>query len=302
MEENNLVIQSNELIEAHYKQEYSVQEQRTVLWLISRIQRQDLSLTKEGKFKKIFISAIEYAKLMGISAENVYRDAQKIADALGSKRFTIKTLTGWLNTGWIASMEYKKGEAILEAEISPKLLPYLVDLKEKFTFFRLENILLLRSSHAIKIYQFLTQYKKIGERFLALEELKGMLGIKKLPSYGMYNNLKQKVLEISKREINLKTDISIDYEEIKKGRKVIAVKFKIMEKQTQEEQAKKMFKAYIQQKKDETLTHLVKVCFSDEDFFRQNLVAPAFESFLQEKISNYEPKSSKPLQFTEITA
>jgi hypothetical protein len=31
----NKVFQSNELIEAHYKQEYSVQEQRTIPWVNS---------------------------------------------------------------------------------------------------------------------------------------------------------------------------------------------------------------------------------------------------------------------------
>lgn len=296
MEKNNLVVQSNSLIEAHYKQEYTVQEQRTVLWLISKIHRQDLSLIESGTFKKVIISAVEYAHLMNISVENVYRDAQKIADALGSKRFTIKTDTGWLNVGWIATMEYKKGEAILEAEISPKLIPYLIDLKEKFTSFRLENILLLQSSHAIKLYQILTQYKKIGERLIEIEEMKSMLGVTSLPSYARYNNIKQKILEISKREINSKTDITISYEEIKKGRKVAALKFKITTKRNQETQAIEAFEKYISALPEGTT---VKTLFKQYGL-NQSTVEEAFKNFTK-NIVKYEPNSSRPLQFIEGT-
>ena len=40
----------------------------------------------------------------------------------------------------------------------------------------------------------------------------------------MYKNLKRRVLEISKREINVKTNITFSYTELKKqGRKVVAI-------------------------------------------------------------------------------
>jgi plasmid replication initiation protein len=226
---NNLVVQSNALIEAHYKQEYSVQEQRTILWLISEVHKEDY-LTKNYERKLIRITAKDYADLMGICVDNVYRDAEKIADDLGSKRFTIRTSAGWINFGWISSMEYKKGKGIIEAEISEKILPYIIDLKKQFTSFRLENVLYLKSSHAIKLYQLLSQYKKIGMREIRISDLKSILGIENLTTYKLYGNIKSKIFEISKREINSKTDLVISYTEIKKGRKVEAVKFKITQK------------------------------------------------------------------------
>jgi plasmid replication initiation protein len=227
---NNLVVQSNALIEAHYKQEYTVQEQRTVLWLISEIHKEDYILTRKYEHKLIKITAKDYAKLMGISVDNVYRDAQKIADELGSKRFTIPTNSGWINFGWISSMEYKKGEGIIEVEISSKILPYILDLKNQFTSFRLENVLYLKSCHAIKLYQLLAQYKNFGVREIQISDLRSILGIETLSTYKLYGNIKSKILEISKREINNKTDLTISYSEIKKGRKVEAIKFKITQK------------------------------------------------------------------------
>lgn len=294
-----IVVQSNKLIESHYKQEYTVQEQRTILWIIGETHKEDYIYHQNNELKEIKIAAFDYAKLMDIPVKHVYRDAKKIGENLMEKVLSIKEDDGWLLVHWVSSMRYDNG--IITVKIHPDLIPYLVDLKEKFTSFKLENILYLNSSYAIKIYQLLTQYKKIGERIITLDELRSTLGILELKAYVAYGSINKRILAISEREINEKTDITISYEEIKKSRKVIAVKFKIAKKQTQEEQAKEMFKTCVRQDKDEALNHLLKICVSDEDFFRQNLVTPAFENFLQEKVSNYEPKSCKPVQVFECT-
>lgn len=229
----NLVVQASALIEAHYKQTYTVQELRTVLWMISEIHKEDYFKPQKYEHKAIEISAKQYADLMGINVDNVYRDAEKIADRLGSKRFTIQTEDGWINLSWISSMKYKHTEGMINVLIDPNLLPYIIDLK-KYTSFRLENVLNLNSSHAIKIYQLLVQCIWQGERTISLDDLRSILGISNSKSYLAYKGIKQRVLEISKREINEKTDLRINYSEIKKGRKVEAIKFKITQKKTQE--------------------------------------------------------------------
>jgi plasmid replication initiation protein len=224
--QKNLLVQSSALIEAHYKQTYTVQELRTVLWMISEIHKEDYFKLQKYEHKAIEISAKRYAELMGINVDNVYRDAEKIADDLGSKRFTIHTPTGWINLGWISSMEYKHGEGIIRILVAPDLLPHIIDLK-KYTSFKLENILNLGSSHAIKIYQLLVQYLWKGDRIISLIELRSILGISDMKSYKFYGSIKQKILEVAKRKINEHTDLIISYTEIKKQRKVEAIQFKI---------------------------------------------------------------------------
>ena len=130
-------------------------------------------------------------------------------------------------------MEYKHTESIIRVLITPDLLSYIIWLKQ-YTSFRLENILNLGSSHAIKLYQLVVQYKAIGERRVSLDDLRSILGISNSKSYLAYKGIKQRILEISKREINEKTDITMSYSEIKKSRKVEAIKFKITKKQKPE--------------------------------------------------------------------
>lgn len=224
------VVQSNKLIEAHYKQEYTIQEQRTVLWVIGEIHKEDFIFHRNYELKKIVISATDYAKLMDIPVAHVYRDAKKIGKSLMDKVLSIESpeSNSWLLVHWVSSMKYKDG--LISIDIHPDLIPYLIDLKEKFTSFKLKNILYLNSSHAIKLYQILTQYKNIGEREIKLDDLRSILGVSETKTYEQYGSIKRKILEISKREINAKTDITFSYKPIKQSRKVVAIKFKITQK------------------------------------------------------------------------
>lgn len=290
--DRNLVVQSNKLIEAHYKQEYSVQEQRTVLWLISEINKDDYFHFEKYTCKELVISAQQYADLMGINVKNVYRDADKLSDALMSKVITIHQDNGdWKKFHWVSSMEYKKEKGMITASVSPDIIPYIIELKEQFTSFRLGNILYLRSSHAIKLYQILSQYKKIGERTLSLDEIKSFLGLFNLVTYKSYGALKQKVLEISKREINEKTDLTISYKEIKESRKVVAIQFKITKKPTQEQQAKQRFEAWIRELEEgHTLHHLF-----DANGYKNDYVKKHFNLFVQKNFAAYDATSTEKL-------
>ena len=63
-----------------------------------------------------------------------------------------------------------------------------------------------------------------------LDELKHKLMIDDLKTYNDFSKVRTKVLEVSQKEINELTDISIYFEPITKGRKTEKVKFTIITK------------------------------------------------------------------------
>ena len=288
MENDLVVVQSNRLIEAHYKQQYTVQEQKMVLWIIGEIHK-EYWFTKKYEHKTITISAQKYAELMDITVDNVYRRAEEVGKNLMQKVFRIRRGNGWEMFSWLYHMKYENG--LIEVSIAPAILPHIIALEETFTKFGLENILYLNSSYAIKVYQILAQYKTIKEKTITVDELKSMLGINSEKAYNRYDNVKAKILAISKREINKKTDLTISYSEIKTGKKVTSLKFKITQKPNQETQAKKEFEKYIFQLPS---GDTIKTLFQTHGF-DQTLVRTKFQEFLAEKVVNYDPQSSKPI-------
>ncbi|WP_376296052.1 replication initiation protein, partial [Streptomyces sp. NPDC055966] len=118
---------------------------------------------------------------------------------------------------------YNEKEGTVDIRYDPFLRPYLLQLKREFTSYKLENVVKLKSSYAIRIYELLKQYERLKERSFYLKDLRKMLGAEDI--YPAYGNFKQRVLVPAQKELKAKTDISFEIEEIRTGRRVDKIKF-----------------------------------------------------------------------------
>src|SRR5699024_9813423 len=71
---------------------------------------------------------------------------------------------------------------------------------------------------------------------VSLDHLKSLLGITQ-KSYDVYGNLKNRVIRPSMKELNEETDLNIELEEVKEGRQVIELIFKINKKQSSKQKS-----------------------------------------------------------------
>lgn len=219
LDSKNLIVKSDDLINAVY--DLTVQEQRIILIMISMI-----NPLEDRDFKLFKIPVNVFQKLIGADGKGYYQELQDVAGKMMKRTIHIPHPSddGWLKVNWLASCEYLPDRGCIELEISDKLKPYLLDLKSKYTKYHLNNILPLRSGYAIRIYELLKQYQKIGERRMTIQDLRETLGISK-DQYRLYGHFKSKVLAKAQKELEAKTDISFTYKEIKKGRKIEAILF-----------------------------------------------------------------------------
>lgn len=213
--ENGLVVKHNDLIEAKYK--LSLVEQKIILYTVSQLNRD------EDNFKLIKVKISDIAELIGDEVHR-YTEFRKIANDLMDKKVTLSNRPN-LDMRWLASSEYI-GEGIIELEFSEKLIPYLLQLKQRFTRYEIKNILSMKSSYSVRIYELMKQYENIGKREFELIELKTCLGLKS-DEYSRIYDFERFVLKVAKEEINRDTDLIIDYEKKKKGRKIIGFIFSI---------------------------------------------------------------------------
>lgn len=213
---NNLVVKSNDLIEARY--ELSLNEQKIMLYSVSKIDMED------DNFNIITVGVKKFFQLLDTSTER-YTELREIVRTLRGKEIIINTPKGEIITGWLSSIEYKQDTGTIDLEFSQKLVPYLLQLKKRFTRYQLRNILYLKSKYGIRLYELMKQYQTIGKREFNLEELKYILFIE--GKYQRIYDLERFVLEPAVKEINKYTDISISYKKIKTGRSITSILFKI---------------------------------------------------------------------------
>lgn len=114
----------------------------------------------------------------------------------------------------------------IKIDAHDKALKYMFDFKEKYFKYELWNALSLKSANQIRMYELLKQYETIGVRIIKIEELKKLLGISK-SSYTRFNSFRERIIDTAKMALLKYTDICFEYETIKHGKKVYAIKFYI---------------------------------------------------------------------------
>jgi plasmid replication initiation protein len=212
---NNLVTKSNALIEANYR--LGAVEQKIIICVASNIQPTD------SDFKTYTLPIKEFNKLLGLKGTPKYSELRQITRELMQKAFEVRINKKVIQVAWLSYVAYNETEGTIDIRFDPFLRPYLLELKRNFTSYKLENIVKLKSTYAIRIYELLKQYERIQERTFLLDDLRKMLGAEDI--YPAYGNFKQRVLAPAQKELKKKTDISFEIEEVKVGRRVDKVKF-----------------------------------------------------------------------------
>lgn len=206
---------------------------------------------------------VEVVDLVKIKKNNkVYMELEDIANGLTSKNIHLRQEDGSFEFLTITNMvKYDADEGAIFVELNNNLLTYLLkspkqiesekkqlELKEKkdridalktekagwaYTSYQLKYHLILQSNHALRFYELLKQYESIGKRVLYVEEIKILLEIE--ARYNAYADFKRNVILIAQKELKSKTDICFDFEEIKKRRRVYAIRFTIYKNNRVEE-------------------------------------------------------------------
>lgn len=219
MNKKHIVTQAHNLIEARHNNPLTVREQKIVLTMASMIEPND------EDFKDYRISIREFSEMLGLEGKTKYTEVKEISKELMSKTIEIPQEDGgWLLVHWISSAKYIKGEGVLELSFSPKLRPYMLQLKDHFTSYRLSNVLSLNSTYSIRLYELMKKWQKTGKWEKSVEDLKLQFGVPE-DSYKRYNHFKTRVLLRAVEEVNEKTDLFIKIREIKKGRSVEKIEF-----------------------------------------------------------------------------
>ncbi|MTW22597.1 RepB family plasmid replication initiator protein [Allochromatium palmeri] len=220
---NVVVTKSNHLVEATYA--LSLAEQRLLLLALARVD-------SRGPLTVGICHTITLADVMeiyGVSRPQAYELLCQVAQRLYARSVVIhgpfphQPDVSLIETRWVASIRYQDGQGALSIVFAPDILPFLSQLRERFTSYHLKSVASMTSGYAIRLYELLVQWREAGSRTVELIWLR-----ERLQLGGKYPNIrdfKNRILNPAIEQINAHSDLWVKWEQHKRGRVVHALTF-----------------------------------------------------------------------------
>ena len=221
-----VVVKSNRLIETGYK--LGKREQFFVLYLISR-----LDSMRQTDFRHYEMSFADIKRILNYDGVKRLANRDTVFEIMNNLNRTPiywekKDDEGVLEERgqmtWISSLKHNVKKDTFTFSFDTNLKPFLLQLEEYFTKYALHNIKNFSKSHSIRMYEILKVYERQRRVEMTVEKLKFYLGVGN--KYDKFYELKRWVLEPTKEELRVFTDIRFEYRPAKKHRKtVLSVEF-----------------------------------------------------------------------------
>jgi len=226
---NGLVVKDNALMNASYNLE--VTEQRLILLAIINARETHQGITSDSKLE---IHANDYASQFHVTKEAAYKALKTAVNNLFERQFSFKEETkkgvGVVRSRWVSRIKYIDDSAILEITFAPDVVPLITRLEKHFTSYQIQQVTQLTGKYAIRLYELLIAWREVGKvPQIELSEFRAKLGVED-DEYKAMNHFKSRVLEPSIKQINQHTDITVSYEQHKRGRTITGFSFRFKQK------------------------------------------------------------------------
>lgn len=187
-----------------------------------------------GEAPKTKITATEYAETFGVDLDTAYDQLQSAAKTLYQRSVTFYTAAHRRKgvalpptrhqIRWVGRCSYQHGEGWVEVAWWHEILPHLCGLKSQFTKYQLEQTSALRSAYTWKLLELLTRFESTGRAEYTIEDFAESMGATEKQREN-FAKIRTKIIEPAVAELAEKDGWLIQWEPIKAGRRVKAVRF-----------------------------------------------------------------------------
>ena len=226
----DLVVKDNALINASYN--LDLVEQRLILLAIVEARESGKGINANDPLE---VHADSYINQFGVHRNTAYQALKDACKDLFARQFSYqeKKANGNIRnvmSRWVSQIAYNDNEATVDLIFAPAVVPFITRLEEQFTKYELQQVSSLSSAYAIRLYELLIQWRSAGKTpTIELQEFRKKLGVLD-NEYLRMAHLKERVLELSIKQINEHTDITVKYEQHKKGRSISGFSFTFKQK------------------------------------------------------------------------
>jgi len=178
-----------------------------------------------------------------IGRDNCYNSIKEAAQRLQQRIVHIKeTIVDDDGTEWdgglisvLAAQKWRGGDSTIKLSFTHEFMPYLTKLAGNYNKLFFDDIAHMKSEHSIIIYKMVRNNHNMNQKYgrddnllLKIDVLREALGLG--GKYKTNYDFKRFVIEKAVDEINKKSPLFVEFEQVKRGRKIDAYSFKSSDK------------------------------------------------------------------------
>ena len=225
---NKLVVKDNALIDASFN--LSLIEQRIMLLAIVEA-RESNNLSPDTPIE---VSVSDYIHQFKVDSNNAYALLKDASKTLKRREFSYldryKGIEALSTANWVNKVTYVDKSGLIVLYLSHEVISLISKLSEQFTKYYIEQVSDFKSKYSIRLYELIIKWLSVAktEKY-NINDLRSKLGLS-VEEYSTMSNFKSNVLDKAISEINKHTDITVDYQQFKKGRVITDIQFSIKSK------------------------------------------------------------------------
>ena len=225
-----LVVKDNALINASYN--LDLVEQRLILLAIVEARESGKGINANDP---LTVHAESYINQFGVHRNTAYQALKDACNDLFARQFSYQKINERGNienyrSRWVSEIGYVDNEAVVKLIFAPAIVPLITRLEEHFTKYELQQVSNLSSAYAVRLYELLIAWRSTGSTpVIELSDFRQRIGVLDT-EYKRMERFKTSVLELAIKQINEHTDITVKYEQHKRGRSISGFSFNFKQK------------------------------------------------------------------------
>ena len=222
MLKNNLIVKSNQVIEASYT--LTTIEQRLILSAIAQVPKGE-----EISDDVLYPLTTKNLVKLGGDGKASHKEFKDAVNRLYERSIVLRDGDESDSFRWIQEKVFKES-TVAFIRFSKPILPFLSNLKAEFTKYLESDIVGMSSPYSIRFYELIMQYRSVGHREISLEDLRWMFQLQN--KYPVWADLKKRVIEQAIKEINEHSPYNLTIEPKRTGRKITSIVLKFQDKKS----------------------------------------------------------------------
>lgn len=235
-----VIAKDNQLIQ-NFGFDLSVYEQRILLLCIAKM---DSRAEMSNRTFTLHVSDLHNDLGLNINSNSTYELMDEAVTRLFHRFIYPDQNNRKIKLRWLTMTDYRSGPGEITISFAPEVMIYLSALKNRFTTYKFKYVTQFTCAYSFRFYELFSCWNGKGKQELKLEvaRLKQMLDLGE--KYANIHDFKKKVIVPALKEINEFTDISVSFDQSKRGKVITHLIFYFAQKNPVKK-PKKITKAYI---------------------------------------------------------